>query len=145
MFKKKIVCIVSLVLASAALLSACNNAAKLTEYDFDTDKVPSVNAVIGEKRKVTGVETGISNGARYKQYTYESASVTEDLITYTVHLRDIGWVVIKDYNLTDAKGEAQLAIKSADDGKILIISIAFENGKYAVKVTKLEGTLTTGS
>ena len=59
---KKVISIISLILVSAVLFSACGNAAKLTEYDFGTDKVPSVNAVIGEERIVTGAETGTSNG-----------------------------------------------------------------------------------
>ena len=140
---KKLIFVISLLLAAAALLSACGSAAKLSEYDFGTDKVPSVNAVIGEERKVTGVETGTTNGVRYKQYTYESATVAEDLIAYTARLRGSGWLVTKDYNLADAKGEAELATESADSGKILILSIAFETGKYAIRVNKLDGSLTS--
>jgi hypothetical protein len=37
----------------------------------------------------------------------------------------------------------QLGIHSADSGKILIISVAFEQNKYAIKITKGEGTLTS--
>ena len=140
MYKKGIT-IISLVLICALLLSACGNAAKLTEYDFDTDKVPSINAVLGEERKVSGVETGTSNGVRYKQYTYESSSVTDDLIEYTSHLRDNGWLVIQDYDLTEPEGEAQLAVESADSGNILVISIAFEQSRYAIRINKMEGTL----
>jgi len=140
---KKVVSNISLMLVCALLLCACGNAAKLTEYDFDTDKVPSVNAVIGEERKVSGVSTGTTNGVRYKQYTYESASVTEDLTKYTTRLRDIGWLVTQDYDLTERKGEAQLAIESADSGKILVMSIAFDNGRYAIRVNKMDGDLTS--
>ena len=140
---KKVVSNISLMLVCALLLCACGNAAKLTEYDFDTDKVPSVNAVIGEERKVSGVSTGTTNGVRYKQYTYESASVTEDLTKYTTRLRDIGWLVTQDYDLTERKGEAQLAIESADSGKILVMSIAFDSGRYAIRVNKMDGDLTS--
>ena len=141
MYKKGIT-IVSLLLVCAMLSGACGNAAKLMEYDFGTDKVPSINAILGEERKVSGVESGTSNGVQYKQYTYTSASVSEDLIKYTSHLRDNGWLAVKDYDLTESKGEAQLAIESADNGLILVISIAFEDGRYAIRINKMEGTLT---
>jgi len=140
--KRKTIAIISMVLVSALLLSACGAAQQLTEYDFGADKVPSVNAVIGAERKVTGVDTGTSNGVQYKQYTYESETPLDDLITYTVYLRNNGWVVTKDYDLTIGVGEAQLAMDSADSGKILVMSIAFEGNYYAIRINKLDGSLT---
>lgn len=140
---KKTTAIITALLFIALLLAGCSAAEKLTEYDFGTDKVPSINAVLGETRKVNGVSTGTENGVQYKQYDYKSESVEEDLITYTMHLRDSGWVVTQDYDLTLDSGEAQLAIESADSGKILVISIAFEQTAYAIRVNKLDGTLTT--
>jgi len=137
--------ILSLAVLAAILilaLSACGNAEKLTEYDFDTDKVPSINTIIGETRKVTGVSVGIDNGVRYKQYTYRSNSMFDDLLTYSVHLRESGWMVLKEYDLNDGEGEMQLGLNSADEGKIMIISIAFYSGGYVIRVNKLEGTLT---
>ena len=137
--------ILSLAVLAAILmlaLSGCAGAEKLTEYDFDTDKVPSVNAIIGETRKVTGVSTGIENGVRYKQYTYRSNSMFDDLLIYSGHLRDSGWMVLKDYDLNDGEGEMQLGLNSADEGKIMIISIAFYSGGYAIRVNKLDGSLT---
>ena len=142
---KKIIAIALLLSALAFLLCSCgmfDDAAKLTEYDFDTDKVPSINSVLGEERKVTGISTGTDNGVQYKQYTYETSSMLEDLSTYSAYLQEKGWVVTKDYNLNDGSGEMQLAIESADAGKILVISVAFEEKQYAVRVNKLEGELT---
>ena len=125
---------------------ATDSAEKLTEYEFGGDKVASINAVIGETRKVTGVDVGTSvttsGSAEHKQYDYETASMVQDLTTYSLYLRNNGWLVLKDYNLTTGTGEMQLGIESVDSGKILVMSIAFNEGKYAVRITKLDGTLT---
>jgi len=140
MYKKSSVLMI-LLLISVLLLSACGSAEKLTEYDFGTDKIPSVNTVLGKELKVTGVDVGTSDGVQYKQYTYETTSMVEDLAEYTTFLRNNGWLVLTDYNFYDGSGEAQLGIDSADNGKILIISIAFQNDRYAIRVNKLEGSL----
>ena len=139
---KRFASIIALIIAAAFILAGCNNAAKLTEYDFGTDKVPSVNAVIGEQRKVSGVSTGTENGVRYKQYTYETETMLDDLLTYYSYLSEHGWVVTKDFNLNDGSGEMQLGKESADEGKILIISVDFTPSRYAVRINKLDGTLT---
>ena len=138
---KKFASIIVLTIATAFLLAGCGNAAKLTEYDFGTDKVPSVNAVIGEERKVTGVSTGTENGVRYKQYTYETETMVEDLSTYYYSLSELGWIVTKDFNLNVRNGEMQLGKESADKGKILIISVDFAPSQYAIRINKLDGTL----
>ena len=143
MFKKIILGLVVIVVCAVAILFfVTGNAAKLAEYKFGPDKVASVNAVIGEQRKVSGVTSSISNGVQQKQYTYESESVVKDLTTYTLHLRNNGWIVTKSYDLAAGNGEAQLGIESADKGKILIMSIVFEPNKYAIKITKADGQLT---
>jgi len=143
MWKKILIGIVVIVAIGAAVLFyTIDSASKLTEYDFGTDKVASINAVIGETRKVNGVSVSTSSGSQYKQYTYETASMVQDLMTYSNHLRNNGWLVLKDYNLTAGNGEMQLGIESADSGKILIMSVVFEQNKYAIRITKGEGTLT---
>ncbi|MCL2815890.1 MAG: hypothetical protein FWD23_14940 [Oscillospiraceae bacterium] len=142
--KKQIIAIALFLTVLALLFGGCallDDAAKLTEYDFGDDKVPSVNAVIGEQRKVTGINVGTENAMQYKQYTYQTSSMIEDLAAYSVYLQEKGWLVTKDYNLNDGKGEMQLGIESADEGKILIVSVAFEPTQYAIKVSKLTGTL----
>jgi len=145
--KRKNILLTSLIAALMLTLCACGalkDAAKLTEYDFDADKVPSVNAIIGAERQVTGVLTGVStNGMHYKEYTYKSDTVKEDLTTYLYFLMDEGWIPIVDFDLNEGDtGEAQLAIESADTGQILIVTATFEPNEYTIKVEKGEGTLT---
>jgi len=142
---KKIIATTLLLAVFILLLGGCgmfDDAAKLTEYDFGTDKVPTINKVIGEERKVTGISTGTENDVQYKQYTYQTSSMLEDLSAYSAYLQENGWIVTKDYNLNDGVGEMQLAIESADAGKILVISVAFEANQYAVRINKLVGELT---
>ena len=120
MWKKILIGIVVIMAIGVAVLYyATSSAEKLTEYEVGGDKVASVNDVIGDTRKVTGVSSGTSNGVRYKQYTYETASVLQDLIAYSVYLRNNGWLVTKEYNLTTGRGEMGFAKASADNGKIL--------------------------
>ena len=123
-----------------------NSASKLTEYDFGTDKIPSINAIIGETRKVTGVSAGTSvstsGSAQYKQYDYETASMVKDLMAYWAYLQSNGWLALKDFNLNASSGEMEVGKESADNGKILIISVKFEQSGYTIKITKVAGTLT---
>ena len=139
------IAVIALILTAVFILNGCGSAAKLTEYDFGADKVPSVNAVIGEERKVSGVATGTENGVRYKQYTYETETMLEDLWAYYTRLSELGWAAMQDFDLSEGEGEMRLAIESADEGKILIISVAFTPSRYAVRVNKLDGNLTNNS
>ena len=68
--------------------------------------------------------------------------MVRDLSAYSTYLQNNGWLVSKGYDLNTGNGEMELATESADEGKILIISVAFEEGKYAIRVNKLDGTLT---
>ena len=120
-----------------------SSASKLTEYDFGLDKIPSINAIIGEERKVTKVGSGVSTSSgQSKEYTYESASVPKDLLAYSQYLRSKDWLVTRDFNLNASNGVMELATESADKGKILVVSVAFDQKQYVVKITKADGTLT---
>jgi hypothetical protein len=118
------------------------DAAALTEYDFETDKVSSVNSVIGDEREVTGVKSGSSNGIQYKEYTYKTESTGDDLLAYANHLLEAGWIPLDNFNVTDSDGTGRLAIQSADEGKILIMTLTFQEGEYTIRTEKSEGALT---
>jgi hypothetical protein len=142
-FKKIAIIIVCLVAIGAAVLFYMKTTAeKLTEYDIGGDKVASINAVIGETREVTGINTGTSSDSQHKQYTYKTESMVKDLSTYVDYLRKNGWLVIKDSDFSAVRGEFQIATESVDSGKILLMSIAFEQNKYAIRINKGTGTLT---
>ena len=143
-WKKILIAIVILLaILGAFAYYTLTSAAKLTEYDFGSDKIPSINAIIGVERNVTKVGSGIStNNGQYKEYAYESSSVRDDLSVYSTHLRNNGWKVTKSYDLSVGKGEMQLATESAEKGKILLMSVVFELDNYTINIRKLEGTLT---
>jgi len=143
--KKSLAFMAILLALISVLASGCGaileDAAKLTEYEVDGDVVPSIGAVVGE-REVTGVKTETSNGAPSKQYTYASETVFDDLLTYISALREEdGWLVTEDFDLNVIPGTAQLGKASKDDGQILILSVAYEETAYAIKITKAEGTI----
>ena len=133
------------VFISALVFSGCGailtDAAKLTEYEVDGETVPSISSIVGE-REVTAVDTETNNGVKSVQYTYKSTSVTDDLIAYLSKLQDEeGWLVTEDYDLTTVPGTAQMGKASEDEGQILILSVAYEDEAYAIKISKLEGTI----
>ena len=133
-----------LILALILPLSACKalgEASSLTEYDIAGEKVPAITGVVGD-RKVSYVETGTSNGVPYKQYTYDSSTVVDDLAKYIQYMDEHVWYTTQDYNLSVVPGTAQLAKNSSDAGMIIIISIAYESNKYIINIQKTEGTLT---
>jgi len=134
-----------LILSFVLILSGCgaalDEAAALSEYEVGGDLIPSITAVVGQ-REVTGVESQTSNGIPSRQYTYASDVVFEDLFAYVSMLREgEGWLVTEAYDLAQVPGTAQLGRESKDDGQILLLSIAYEDAKYAIKITKLEGTI----
>ena len=138
---KKGIIIAALLMCFVLLLSACSVAEKLEEYSFGADKVSSINAVIGEKREITYVNTETKNGLGHKEYTYKSASVAADLSEYTAYLLDSGWIVTQDYDLTADSGWAQFSKEAANKGRILVMSISFSESSYVIRINKLMGKL----
>lgn len=145
---KKALCIILAALLTAACgvaVSGCGvlkKAAELQAYDLGSDSVPSVNSVIGGRR-VTGVRSGTDTGSMYKEYTYESETVSEDLIAYLIDgLLESDWYALVDFNLADIPGAAQLAAESKDSGQIIIMDVTYEQNAYTIRLTKGEGTLT---
>ncbi len=139
------IALITIILTFALALSSCaamKEAAALTEYDFDTDKVSSVNAIIGAEREVTSVSTGTSNGTQYKEYTYQTETKSDDLTAYAEYLTGAGWIPLDDFNINDSEGTGRLAIQSADEGKILIMTLTFSESEYTVRIEKGVGELT---
>ncbi|MCL1914664.1 MAG: hypothetical protein FWG10_12515 [Eubacteriaceae bacterium] len=127
-----------------ALFAGCKKAAALAEYEFGDDKIPSVNAVLGEDRKVIGTGTGTTNGVRYKEYKYQTETMRDDMVRYVIQelLGPEGWLAISDFNFDDLSGEGKIAKNSLEEGKILIMTITFDLTTYNLKIEKGQGTLT---
>ena len=148
--KKSLKIILIIVLAIIALVgilllvvnSSLSNAAKLQTYDFGSDKIPSFNSVVGD-RKVTGVSSGSStNGVQQKEYTYEIQSRDDDLDAYFNALKAAGFLVLKPMDGNTLTGSMQLGIASADEGQIILIDLSWDNAKVSVSLTKGDGTIT---
>jgi len=141
-----IVAVTALGITAALIVSASilNMTAEAYYFKLGGDHIPTVRLAVGEIRKVTLSQSGVSDGAQYKQYTYKTDSVFDDLLAYSDYLRDSGWYVTMGYNLYNDSGEMQFAIDSVDSGMIVVISVAFTQTKYTVKMTKLEGSITVG-
>lgn len=134
-----------LLLGCTAVLTGCGalkKAAQLQSYDFGPDSIASVNSVVGE-RTVTAAQSGTGTGGTYREFTYESATVSEDLIAYLIDgLLAQDWYALVDFNLTELPGKAQLAKESLDSGQIIIMDVNYDRGSYTIRLTKGEGTLT---
>ena len=142
--KRTVYWTISLLMAVALTLTGCGaaltDAGKLMQYELGEDIIPSITAVVSE-REVTGVKTSTDNGVASKQYTYSSTSVYDDLWAYVQKLMDEGWLVTEDIDLKAVPGSGQLGKKASDEGHILLLSFAYEDGKYAIKISKAEGTI----
>ena len=122
--------------------SSLNNAAKLQAYDFGNDKIPSFNSVVGE-RKVTGVSSGSSsNGTQRKDYTYETLSWEADADAYVDVLEAAGFLITRVLDGNMVKGNMQVGIASADEGKIILIDFSWDNNTVKISLTKSDGTIT---
>jgi hypothetical protein len=136
--------LVVVALFGLVALSGCgilNNAAKLQEYSFDDDKLPSLNSVVGE-RTVTGVNTAIKNGVNSKSYSYKSDSGFDDAYSYYTELAASGWTLIEDWDGDPTAGVIIMGAESLDAGKILTISISYDASSLTVEVKKFTGTMT---
>ena len=87
------------------------------------------------------MESSTDNGVASRQYTYASTSVYDDLWAYVQKLMDDGWLVTQDIDLKVIPGSGQLGRKASEEGQILLISFAYEDSKYAIKLTKTKGTI----
>ena len=136
--------LVVVVLFGLVALSGCgilNSAAKLQEYSFDGDKLPSLNSVVGE-RTVTGVNSSSENGVSSKSYTYKTVSGFTDAYDYYNDLVASGWTLIEDWDGDQASSVIIMGIESVDTGKILVISISYDASSVMVSIKKGDGTMT---
>lgn len=63
---------------------------------------------------------------------------------YTQYLRKEGvFLLTKDMDLSVIPSTVELGKVSNDDGKILIMTIAYNSSGYTITIQKSEGTLTT--
>lgn len=62
-------------------------------------------------------------------------------MAYVQKLMGDDWLVTEDIDLKVVPGTGQLGKKASEEGQILLLSFAYEDGKYAIKITKTKGTI----
>lgn len=111
----------------------------LLTYSLDDESIPSVDSVVGF-REIPNTESGFSKGSPFVKVHYRSASVLADLQAYVTALIDDGWAA------TQLQGDASggmilLATKSAQDGKLLMVTAEYTDDAYSVLMQRADGTL----
>jgi hypothetical protein len=141
-FRKILLGVLALVVFALCSCAVLDDAAKLEAYDFGGDRIPSLSSVAGE-RKVTSVESGSrTGGVEYKNFSYESSSMSADMDAYFAALKDAGFIVTKDSAGNTLKGSVELGCDSVDEGKIILINLAWDNSIIEVQISKGDGVIT---
>lgn len=118
------------------------NATKAEEYTIGADTIPSIKAVV-EERKITSVSTSTFNGITTKEMELKSSSVQEDLSEYIKYLKsNEQFYLLKEMDLSILPGTIQIAKESIEENQIIIMDIEYDSSGYTIKIRKGEGTLT---
>lgn len=137
-------CVLALgMIAGGAAFFMMSNAENAEEYTMGSDTIKSVKAVV-EKRDVTSVSSGTSDGVHTKSMHYKSGSVQSDLVTYIQYLREeAGFQLLQDMDLRQCPAVVQLGKESEDPGKILVMTIDYDQFGYTLTIKKGQGTVTS--
>ncbi len=138
-----VACVIGIgVVGGGIAFGIVSKSANMKEYKLGDDTVKSINAVVN-KRKVVSVSSSTSNGVKSKSVEYKSSTAQGDLMKYVEYLvKDEGFVLTKDIDLSNVPATAQLGKESKDAGQILIMTIDYTNFGYTITLQKGEGTLT---
>ena len=149
--KRKFVIAISALLFLCVMftLASCGFLKDKGYYDMGKDRITSMGGFAGE-RKMTGVETSISNGVATNIYKYQTdpqikTQAVDDVYGYIFYLVEkenfIFTIDIPEF--PDNGGiDIQLAKESADAGKIIVLEIDYKTSGYTLTFSKFEGTLT---
>lgn len=114
------------LLAAALLFCGCASATAET-IEVAGEQIPSLYAVIGEKRTITGTSVEASTAGSQSSITYGKSDVLlSDVLRYIAHLH-----LEQDYYITQANTATgnthtlQLGKAATKDGKIILIDISY--------------------
>lgn len=140
---KKIRKISVMLIALFALLGCASKTAET--IDINDDKVPSVYAIIGEK-KITGTNSKIENGVRTTILTYGKNDLSYDeVVKYTETLIDDHNYILTQQVEDQADGSKEwvIANDSVTEGHIVLVAFHYsEEGETIIDYVSGEGTLT---
>lgn len=108
------------------------------------NEVPSLYSVVGE-REITGSEKNVKTELKMVELTYKSGVVSQDdLVAYTEHLIDNGWLLTKEIEESQEGYIWQLGKESKKEGNIILIDVFWpELGSAKIVYREGEGTITS--
>ena len=138
--------IIGVVLLVNSLAGNLSETAKTDYYEMGVDRVPSVKYVIGEERKITGLNTSTSGKVTTKEIKYEVSGPERRDEIYNYYR----YLVEKDgfYNLTqinfenERSGDVVIGRNSDNDGYEIQIQLKYDTGGYTVTLLKQPGGIT---
>jgi len=134
---------IAAIIAGAA--GAVGKAAKADYYELGNDRIPSVKFALGEKRKVSGVNTSISNGTTMKEYKYNEPGrdQAQEMIAYLNYLREKnGFLILNDENFNPPDAWCKIGRNSVDAGYEIIVQIEYSPTGYIITLVKEPGEIT---
>lgn len=121
------------------IFSMLNKQKNADYYVMGTDQIASVKNVIGV-RDISGVSTSTQSEISSKSYNYKSETSTNDISEYITYLVEKEGFIPTILN--QQSDQPVYAKKSADEGKVLILTIVDTGFGYTLTIQKGEGTLT---
>lgn len=108
------------------------------------NEVPSLYSVVGE-REITGSEKNVKTELKMVELTYKSGVVSQDdLVAYTEHLIDNGWLLTKEIEESQEGYIWQLGKESKKEGNIILIDVFWpELGSAKIVYREGEGNITS--
>lgn len=103
-------------------------------YSFDMDVLASIPAIVGYRKCLDSFETE-GRGYVEQWYTYESATVRDDLLAYIDYLGENNFVIVSGAPL-DKPGDGELINESKEKGKGIRILLDWNESSYTISIVK---------
>jgi hypothetical protein len=113
-------------------------------YKIGGEKVPSVKLALGEKRKLSGAESKIENGASMKVFTYNEPDRDQalEMAAYVNYLQEKdGFLLLTDMDFSTPEAWCKLG-RNAAKGYIIIVQVEYDATGYIITLVKQEGEVT---
>ncbi|MCL2517234.1 MAG: zinc ribbon domain-containing protein [Oscillospiraceae bacterium] len=138
--------IVGVVLLINSVLGILSNTAKADYYEMGKDRIPSVKYVLGEERKVTGVNTSANGKATSREIIYgvPGSERRDELYQYYRYLVESDGF----YNLTDIdfnsenSGVVVVGRNSVESGYEIQMQLKYDTDGYTLTILKQPGGIT---
>ena len=120
-----------------------NNTITADYYKLGNDQIPSVSSVLGSRQSVHSY-TGqyIDHVEMTIQYQVYGSNQGQDMWQYTNYLQShLGFTPTTALNFQGSSGSMALVANSQDEGQIILLEIAYDQGGYTITITKGAGVI----